>query len=154
MTQSEEILAILIDRGHRGLNSFDSIRQRILQMPFVIKSLKNEGYVISSIDQPDGSTTYVLQHVPPQLKDAVKAITQPVETSPEPTMFEVKSTDEKKHTIEELMRKIIRLREEYRKAPTLTDQKIIVARASAIKNAIAKIDPAHPSLSGGRTLAR
>lgn len=155
-THAKRLLALLIENGTRGVNSFDPIRRTMPQISFVITQLQDEGYVISHIDRPDRSTTYVLQHVPMRLKDAAKAITRPPEArKEEPPLYcaKIKSVNEQKTSIEELLTKIIKLREEYRTA-TEEMKPIIAARGKSLKNAIAKIDPAHPSLSSGRGLAR
>lgn len=149
MTHAQRLLALLIENGHRGVNSFDPIRHIMPQLPFVVSQLKDEGYVISHVDQPDRSTTYVLQHVPPHLKQATTAILRPLEARPasSPTMYEGKSVNEQKQTIEELLVKIQKLRQKYAEA-MLSDRPLILRQARALKNAIAQIDPAHPSLFG------
>lgn len=148
MRHEDRLLNLLLERGTQGVNSFDPIRNTMRQMPFVISVLRDRGYVIHSKDEPNQSTTYRLMHVPAVLKKEAKLTRQEaaLEPVPEPTMFQVPSQQDIKEKLATLSQKLVRLRDEYRRAQSITDQKIIIARASALKNAIYKIDPEHPSL--------
>lgn len=149
-TQKDELLAALIDAGTTGVNSFSQIRYRILQLPAVIAVLEDDGYMVNHQDQPNGSTTYRLMHIPEHLKKDAKAVSLPPEAPQEPEDMPDLYTEppQPKVSISELEDKLVTLRGEFRQAPTRLDQKIIHARANAILNAISKINPKHPSLSG------
>lgn len=59
-TQKEKILRLLTEAGQTGINSFGIARDLALQLPTRIFELREQGYEIISIDQPDGSVNYVL----------------------------------------------------------------------------------------------
>ena len=61
-TQRSKILALL-QENPAGINSF-TFRDKFIQLPVRIKELKEQGYDIASITNPDRSVDYVLQGTP------------------------------------------------------------------------------------------
>lgn|SRR3990167_1475410 len=68
MTQKDRILNLLRKSGNKGISSFGQAREIALQLPTRIFELKQAGYNISSIEQKEGSTQYILLNEP-QKKD-------------------------------------------------------------------------------------
>lgn len=62
MTQNEQILSILVERGETGLNSFERLNGGVFaaQLPRCINDLEKLGYEILSIPQKNRSVNYVL----------------------------------------------------------------------------------------------
>lgn len=123
----------------------------MLQLPYVVSTLQDDGYVIHHHDEPNGSTTYLLMHVPLALKKEARLIKGDLDLTPppEPTMFELPSQQDIKDKLEILMGKLKQLRRDYVLAENLVDQAIILRRGRAIKNAIYKLDPNHSEIARG-----
>ena len=64
MTQNDELLELLKERGSIGVNSFEPFRNNHRQLPRMIDDLEKEDYFIEHNRQTNTSMTYVLVGFP------------------------------------------------------------------------------------------
>lgn len=75
MSQREKVLAALRYAGDRGLNSFWGYQNSVPRLAAIVHSLKQEGFVISSVENGENhSCTYYLVKVPERFRTAADEI--------------------------------------------------------------------------------
>lgn len=77
MTDNEELLQILKDRGPLGLNSFDPYRNNHIQLPRMISDLEKSGHKIEHREEKNTSVTYILRNTSQGGSDSLSAPMSP-----------------------------------------------------------------------------